>query len=447
MPNIKLGNWTDYILSFLNSPTNVNKQKLTYFVLGNNETEPAIGCSKLFTSTYKCGESAEKTITIGAEAKGKPFVMDCETEDNKCKNLRLTLEDDGSLTLTTTTGTQLWSNPATLASGNPTEKYDAEHGKYGRNYLMPGEYLSIGEFMGSPSGTCRLAMVGTSTTKSLQILYEINGCENVEDVNNESVSLVTIPETHPEYVGKMGYIDSANKIHAYPSAMQKMENSYTFVGKYSVFGGNLGSNTDAASVADCKTKCNASTECVGVVYDTVDKKCQLKKKEVYQSYRIIKPTYEYHTRNKSALNDSSCPADVTHYETTTSWIPNMGADMTLQTKCGLANHTQVQRAAVQSTRNDLLMMVGGLTQKLSKLTADDKKLTKQLKRNAWNLRSKKAEYEKLKKDKRDLMGNQLKQLKAIAEDSSLNMISKNYKHIMWSIIAILIIIGTIKATR
>lgn len=447
MPNIKIGNWTDYILSFLNSPTNVNKQKLTYYILGNNETDPVVGCPKLFSATYKCGESAEKSVNIASPARGKPVVFNCETEDNKCKNLRLTLEDDGSLNLATTTGTQLWSNPATLVTGKPNDKYDAEHGKYGRNYLMPGEFLNVGEFMGSPTGTCRLAMVETSTTKSLQILYEINGCQNEEDVNNQSVSLVNIPTTHPEYVGKMGYVDSANKLHEYPSAMQQMKNSYTFVGKYSVFGGNLGLNTDIESADACKTKCNATPECVGIVYDTVNKKCQLKKKEVYQSQRIIKPTHEYHTRNKSALNNSSCPADVTHYETTTSWIPNMGADMTLQTKCGLANHTQVQRAAVQSTRNDLLTMVSGLTQKLSKLTEDDKKLATQLNINSLNLRRKKAEFLKLKNDKSDIMGNQLKHLKAIAEDSSLNMISKNYKHIMWSIIAILIIIGTIKATR
>ena len=52
-----------------------------------------------------------------------------------------------------------------------------------------------------------------------------------------------------------------------------------------------------------------------------------------------------------------------------------------------------------------------------------------------------------RKDLKDWSGDQLKQLNAMNEDRDLNMMSENYKHIMWSILAIVIIIGTIKMTK
>ena len=47
----------------------------------------------------------------------------------------------------------------------------------------------------------------------------------------------------------------------------------------------------------------------------------------------------------------------------------------------------------------------------------------------------------------DWSGEQSEQLDAMNEDRDLNMMSQNYKHIMWSILAILIIIGIIKFTK
>ena len=41
-----------------------------------------------------------------------------------------------------------------------------------RNYLKSGEFLSIGEFIGSPSGNCYLMM----TKSGLILYYEVSGC-------------------------------------------------------------------------------------------------------------------------------------------------------------------------------------------------------------------------------------------------------------------------------
>ena len=57
------------------------------------------------------------------------------------------------------------------------------------------------------------------------------------------------------------------------------------------------------------------------------------------------------------------------------------------------------------------------------------------------------ELEESKKDLADWTGEQLQNLQAMTEDRDLNMMSQNYRHILWSILAIIIIIGTLKMTK
>ena len=57
------------------------------------------------------------------------------------------------------------------------------------------------------------------------------------------------------------------------------------------------------------------------------------------------------------------------------------------------------------------------------------------------------ELEDSKQNLADWTGEQLQNLAAMREDRDLNMMSQNYRHIMWSILAIIIIIGTMKMTK
>jgi hypothetical protein len=58
-----------------------------------------------------------------------------------------------------------------------------------------------------------------------------------------------------------------------------------------------------------------------------------------------------------------------------------------------------------------------------------------------------AELQDSRQNLADWTGEQLQNLTAMNEDRDLNMMSQNYRHIMWSILAIIIIIGTMKFTK
>ena len=471
---IPVNNWKqrvqDFITNQIADGSVVNKNNLTYMIGGiSGETVPACanGQDRFFNFAYRCGIGEKKSIAVPSPATGKNVTMNCTNESNKCNDLKLTLDDDGSLILSTmNAGTEIWRQDISGAIySNQSTKYKAVKGKFGRNYLKPGEFLmnttaandaadTPTEFLGSPSGSCRLVM----RNNKLQILYEIDGCQKDSDMNSDSISLFSIPQTYPANVGSMGYVDTQNKLHAYPVTMTAFDNNYTFVGKYGVYGGDVGSISLVSDISACKQKCTAFNEgadkCAGFVYDKVTTNCQLKKDTVYQGKRIINPSYDYYTRNKEAItfDNSSCPTTIAspYYQSSDVWgakISNMGPVMSPSTKCGLANYTSAARTELATARNIMLTSVNALKEKLAAVTNDDKKIKNELTNNLKKLRGKKTEFDELKRDKRDYTGDQLNQLKAAEEDSNLNMISQNYKHMLWSIIAILIILGILRATK
>ena len=148
--NVPLGNWTKYIKDQVHGEVTKN-----YVVAHEGASDPAYGCYKNFTTTYQCGNGPTKTLNIlgdKIEAGGQSLLFDCSEENKECY-VKLTLNDDGNLVLTDHLNTIIWQSN-TKSTGLALDKYKAANGKYGRNYLLAGETLKSGEFIGSPSGNC-----------------------------------------------------------------------------------------------------------------------------------------------------------------------------------------------------------------------------------------------------------------------------------------------------
>ena len=175
------GNWSSYLKDFVK-----NKEVANYVVSG---ADPAVGCLKDFTATYQCGSLPTiKTINIPGEAQGKTATFDCSAENQACSGFKLTLGDDGNLVLTNMANTQIWTSNTTK-TGIAMDEFKAAKGKYGRNYLMGGETLSLGEFIGSPSGNCYLIMAPSPDGgNGLQLNYSVANCNEQNFGNDENTN-------------------------------------------------------------------------------------------------------------------------------------------------------------------------------------------------------------------------------------------------------------------
>ena len=122
--------------------------------------------------------------------------------------------------------------------------------------------------------------------------------------------------------------------------------------------------------------------------------------------------------------------------------------MSGNTKCGLAKFTEDETEAVNQANaslnnkfvNSFISIKNGLRRKFSKIK-------QRINNSGRRMDTKLKDLQDTREDLGDWTGNQLKQLEAMNEDRDLNRISQNYKHILWSILAILIVIGLIKFTK
>jgi hypothetical protein len=170
-----------------------------------SELEP--GCINKFYSRYQCGfaPTSFKVIRLDNAHIGDFVNYDCPPTN--CPIFRLTLGDDGNLVLTNSENKQLWTSN-TNKTGISLDKYSAKAGKYGRNYLLSGEMLNIGEFIGSPSGNCYLIMDKGPDGNGLQLNYSVFNCDENNIGNNDTANgLYSLSKTaYNELIGSINKI-------------------------------------------------------------------------------------------------------------------------------------------------------------------------------------------------------------------------------------------------
>ena len=525
------GNWTSNVANSLGISVKETKD----FEINNTFIDPAPGCEKAFTANYSCGlGGTAKNISIAKPADGKTARFDCAAEFAKCNDLKLILTDDGKLSLTNVDGTiRLWNSvdafgtngafpansteenapipvPEYAGNGVPNSAVDVGEGggagrRYPHNYLLSGQFLELDQWIGSPTGTCRLMMGTNEEPNSLQVVKTVLNCDSLDkneptptatvpaatgtitsDIDNDAARLYTIPPTYIENVGKAGHVDNNGQLQLYPNSMTSYTNNYEKIGKFQSPGGIFKSFT-GSSLEECQAKCTSGTypggtgdtqKCAGFVFDTTGAMCNLLDNTIYKQNQIIQPTAQYYVREKGIIKqDISCPAEII-IQNATFWndFEKNSTPMSPSAKCGMANYTSAQRNKVASDLPNVYANIEykDATGKLSNNiqyddvkanetlynknknsfkywveTLQDKysKLTNKLFNTKTSLKSKLNELQESKKNLADWTGEQLQNLEAMTEDRDLNMMSQNYRHILWSILAIIIIIATMKMTK
>lgn len=481
------GNWTANVINHLD---NSEGGVLNYVPNLDSTGDPAVGCAKNFTATYNCGTNkTQKTISLDAEAGGKNASFNCSAEFEKCNDLKLTLTDDGKLTLTNLAeSTKIWDSvkqfgavdpniiknsisiPAYAGDGNvrPTDVGpDGGPGRrYKDNFLLAGQFLEAGQWIGSPSGTCRLMMMGPTenSPNSLQVVTNILGCDYLDsttaketDIDLNATRIHTIPNIHKANIGKLGYVNNMGQLQLYPDSMTTYGTNFESIGEYnfdsSAFIGTALSDSNSTSADKCKSQCltyRGDQICTGVIFDSKNNTCQLLNNSVYGKPRIIYPKKNYYIRQKDISGqDVSCPVDIT-IQNATFWNDTMKSttNMSTSTKCGLANYTATQRTRVASDlSNNIYPHVNPISRLVEDLQQKYKQLNIRLFDTKKDIKKKMNEFIESKQDLADWTGEQLQNLQAMNEDRDLNMTSQNYRHILWSILAIIIIIATMKITK
>ena len=124
----------------------------------------------------------------------------------------------------------------------------------------------------------------------------------------------------------------------------------------------------------------------------------------------------------------------------------MGEKMTMDTLCSLGAITEKERKELENKHTNLSGIASVLDTKLQGLTQEKAKIDKSMQFNKSKLSTDIGTYTDVWKKSENYDAND-DNINAMVDDTDLNMVSQNYKHLIWTILAILFIIGAIKITK
>ncbi|MEX0595190.1 MAG: GLEYA domain-containing protein, partial [Candidatus Paceibacterota bacterium] len=262
-----------------------------------------------------------------------------------------------------------------------------------------------------------------------------------------SLAVYTIPlSVGNDNIGKVGYVTSDNKLKEYPSELIKKSNKYIEIGNFTNPGNDI-KTINVKTADECMTGCNETDGCDGFVFNPTGT-CSFKNSNMYPKTARIKSSGGdvLYKRTVDVKNNSSCSKNVTPISGSlwSNYIKD--GSMTEDVLCNLGDYTKAQQEKVEVARKDLHTTVNEIHNKLNKLDENDKKLL-----NKYGLNQKKIEKDismfNLANKQNKTMDHELTTLQGMQYNSETELISENYKNIVWSILAIVLVIGSIKLLK
>lgn len=450
--SVPLGNMNEAVFNDINGKVNGTT------IVGKDMIDPAYGCGKNFSSTYRCGNGTVKSIYMSGEASGRNATYDCNIENGLC-SFTLKLQDNGNLVIygkDYNASTKQYSDKVIWSTRTHTkidvvdESRKASKGKNGRSYLLPGETLKDGEFIGSNNGKCFLTM-----TKGigLQLFYNKKNCSsndyitypNSNTPSTETLAVYTLPTAKGfDSIGKVSYINSDGQLSDYPQDMIEKGDTYFDLGNFNNPGNDIKS-IQTTSLETCKNECNSANECDGFVFG--NNTCYLKNSNMYpKSNRFENPSVKLYKRSVNVKNNNSCSKNVSNIGSD-RWDSYIKTDeMTENELCGLGKHVNQSKENVNKIIESLNNVANQIYQKMSSLSEDDKKLLNEYGINEKKINDDLLKIKSLEKDYSDSKGK-IGNIYGMKDNSENELLHNNYKYMLWSILAVILVIGGMKILK
>jgi hypothetical protein len=200
----------------------------------------------------------------------------------------------------------------------------------------------------------------------------------------------------------------------------------------------------------CKQECNKLDDCNGFVYNTSENACYLKNMEMYpKGLRKEDSMYELYSRNKSVKNNMSCNKTV---EPTSSMMWELfpiGDKMSMDTLCNLGIVTEQDKRDLEIKNANLRDIAGVVETKVQDLSKQQYNLNNRMNMSKSKFNADLNSYENIRTEKNNYSedSSNMVNINAMLEDSDLNMISNNYKNLIWTHLALLLLIGVVVSSR
>lgn len=423
---------------FLNVNEFIGSPSGNYYLMmvGDNETMKTTSTASNYTDMGCWNDDPSRTL------KGGPGTADWGYNPDTCYQEALTR---GSNVFAVQDGGQCFT------SSSPSDDYKRLGPATGCSTLG-GSYVN------------RVYTLTNSTTTStagspqvvagLKVLYTIYNCtdQTAKDRvgNDDETNFVyQINKASRDYLGKVGYINNDGALQEYSSDMIQPTTDYDLIGNYDSVGYDLSQYTaQNITINDCNTKCSEDDNCAGYVFNQSENTCYLKNATMFP-YGLRKPDSNtlLYTRSKKVSNDVSCPKAINNTISADEWskMP-VGEKMKLTTLCKLGLVTSADQADLDEKSNALTNAATKLENKIDDLVKNDMNLVKKLGNHVNKLQKDLKQYTSINK-KIGKNENTIEGLSGFSTDTELNMISNNYRYLLFTILAIFLVGTIIKLSK
>jgi hypothetical protein len=192
----------------------------------------------------------------------------------------------------------------------------------------------------------------------------------------------------------------------------------------------------------CKNTCNSNVSCAGFVYDNKNNVCWPKNSNIYPNSKLVENNennnFSTFIRNKQPTNPPiGVPKNVKNIDSITYQnYPNGG---NLEDKYGLAKYTDIQQQELSQLESKLNMLSEVLNNITGVYEYSNNLVNNQSNKNMLGLVDYSDQKIKTEKKIRDFpQGTNL-----MIDDSNIVVLQKNYEYLLWSSIAIGVLIITL----
>jgi hypothetical protein len=373
----------------------------------------------------------------------------------------LVVQDDGNICIYKGTGPGdnqelIWQTRTNGKGAGADPHHVAALGKNGRSYLKPGEVLQMGEFIGNTNGTVYLMMqtdgnlvAYTSQTTSACSKSSANNNNVVASGNNYAINKIPISNAKPANLGKMAYIDNNGILMNYPSKMLSTNsNSFTTIPNTDSKGNDIGSPISGASIAQVQAYAAETPKCVGFVYDKNTQTGYLKSKFSNMNALTVDHAKDIFIMRPSIVSlPPGISPKINEIDSVLYHNYPKGGTMSPKYKNSLSKMTSVQEAQCSQMYDSLNLVASQMDEFIADLKARGISVSNQIAQNNSFINEGAMKLEQLNaKIKKNSMRD-LEVYNQILNDNELLATSQNYSYMIWTIIALGVVIVTVNASR
>lgn len=254
-------------------------------------------------------------------------------------------------------------------------------------------------------------------------------------------------------LGGVHFVNTKGQAPLETSEMDWDTTSYTSVGNFRTDAG--GSNSNAATISSCESACNNSQSCKGYTFTKAGRdptgkstaaSCYLLGDNDWpKGGRIYNKDSNMMMRLPSLNNTApGCPKNVL-LDTASSLFGKKQIQPSTDS-CGIAKVMAEHEDIINSKNQQLMKTQSAVQNTMYGLLNDETALQNKLSSSLDQINTDLSDYEKVNKKTR-AVSQGLTQAGARSEDTKLQLVSDNYHYLLWSILAITLVIGGIRASR